>query len=73
MREFYSAYDRYTPPARHIDPVVGGRARAARATRDLLGRFNPNNGNLTPDPEHGKIGGVTRARSARRDGSGRFI
>lgn len=52
----YDAYDNFystrIPPAR-----LGGINRSKTARRDSLGRFQPRNGDLQPDPQHGKPGG----------------
>jgi len=68
----YGMYMLYTPPTSHIDPVLGGKARAAKARRDKWGRMLPNNGELNPPTDHGLIGGLTRARTAQRNAQGRF-
>jgi hypothetical protein len=53
--------------------VRGGLHRANSASRDILGRFEPANGHLPINPQHGVSGGRKRAATAKRDNNGRFI
>jgi hypothetical protein len=61
-------YTSYGPSSERL----GGLKRSRTARRDQWGRMLPNNGDLNPPTEHGKIGGQKRAKTAQRNRLGRF-
>ncbi len=66
-----SAYDPQRFDSELPANVRGGIARAKLA-RDNLGRFLPSSGTLPHDSNHGRVGGIKRAKFAKRSSDGKF-